>query len=240
MLHHIKHLKSKYDFDITRHSVETRIGVLELKRMNEYNRFCRETAIILMDRSDYLSLLSKLDSRIHRLAKELHTYDFLKMVNENNITAMGVDIVVELFRSAFKYLFGKDVLFEIKDSSEYDELILLIKWVHGLPVEMENPNPVIARLDKIKKQLNSRGESMDFDTMYSSVWIAIGCRPDNLTMYEFTELLFRITSIKAYETSTLFKTVDVKNDITVTSWSENRIRDTKKYVNIDKLKNKTF
>lgn len=240
MQQHIKHLKSKYDFDITRKSVETRIGTLELKTMGEYNRFSKETAIILMDRSDYLSLLSQMDSRIYRLAKELHTFDFLKMVNENGISAMGIDLIVELFKSSFKYLFGEDVLFKIKDSTEYDELILLIKWVHGLPVEMENPNPVIARLDKIKKQLNSKGESMDFDTMYSSVWIAIGQKPDTLTIYEFTELLFRISSIRSYETTTLFKTVDMKNDITVTSWSENRLKDTKKYVNIDKLQNKTF
>lgn len=240
MLQHIQHLKAKYDFDITCDSVKTRIGTLKLKRMDEYNRFPRETAIILMDRSDYLSLLSTLDERIYKLAKELHTFDFIKMVEENGMTAMGIDLIVGLFKNAFKYLFEDDVLFKIENAEEYDEMILLIKWVHGLPVEMENPNPMIARLDKIKKQLNNKGESMDFDTMYSSVWMAIGQKPNTLTMYEFTELLFRLSSVKSYETTTLFKTVDSKNDITVTSWAENRIKDTKKYVNIDKLKNKTF
>jgi hypothetical protein len=50
----------------------------------------------------------------------------------------------------------KGEIFNIKDAVEYDEMLLLIKLTHGLPVELENPNPVIARLDRIKKKMNSK------------------------------------------------------------------------------------
>ena len=149
-------------------------------------------------------------------------------------------MLVDMFRKAFEYLFGEDVLLSISTKEEYDDLVLLIKWVHGLPVEMENPNPVIAKLDKVKKTVMSGGQDINFDTMYSTVWIATGNKPDDMTLYQFQELFHRFSMIKQYETSTLFKTVDSKGTIDVMNWYENKNKDTKKYVDIENIRGKTF
>lgn len=240
MPQHLKRLKEKYDFNITKKSVTTRMGTLNVKTVAEYENFSKQTAIILMDRSDLLDLLKSIDPKILNLIKGLHIYEFLKMVKESEVTVFGLNVLVELFQSSFKYLFDDDVLFKINSPQEYDEIILLIKWVHGLPVEMENPNPVIARLDKIKRQMDAGGISIDFDTMYSSIWVHIGQEPCDITLYQFKELFYRISMLKSYETSTLFKTVDTKNDIKIQNWYDNRVKDTKKYVDINKMKNQTF
>lgn len=236
----LKRLKDKYEFNITKRSVQTRIGTLDVKLVSEYENFSKQTAIILMDRSDLLELLKSIDPKILDLIKGLHVYEFLQMIKESGATVFGLNILVELYESSFKYLFNDDVLFKINSPQEYDEIILLIKWVHGLPVEMENPNPVIARLDKVKKQMNSSGETIEFDTMYSSVWIHIGEEPCSITLYQFKELFYRVSMIKSYDTTTLFKTVDSKGDIKVQNWYDNRVKDTKKYVDINKIKNQTF
>lgn len=236
----LKRLKDNYEFNITKKSVSTKIGTLDVKLVSDYENFSRQTAIILMDRSDLLELLKSIDPKILDLIKGLHVYEFLQMIKESEATVFGLNVLLELYESSFRYLFNEDVLFKINNPQEYDEIILLIKWVHGLPVEMENPNPVIARLDKLKKKMNSSGESIDFDTMYSSVWIHIGKEPCSITLYQFKELFYRISMMKSYDTTTLFKTVDTKGDIKVQSWYDNRVKDTKKYVDINKIKNQTF
>lgn len=240
MQQYIKRLKDKYDFNITKRKVQTPIGTLDVKTVSEYEEFSKQTALLLTDRSDLIDLLKSIDVKIVDLIKNLHVYEFLQMIDKSEATVFGLNILVDIYRSSFNYLFGEDVLFKIKDTSEYDEIILLIKWAHGLPVEMENPNPVIARLDKIKKKMNKGGGSIDFDTMYSSVWIAIGKEPCDITLYQFTELFYRLSMMKEYDTTTLFKTVDQKGDIKIQNWYDNRIKDTKKYVDINKIKNQTF
>lgn len=240
MPQYIQRLKDRYNFNITKRKVETAIGTLDVKTVSEYEEFSKQTALLLTDRSDLIGLLGSIDAKIVDLIKNLHVYEFLQMIEKSEVTVFGLDMLVEIYRSAFIYLFEEDVLFKIKDAAEYDEIILLIKWVHGLPVEMENPNPVIARLDKIKKKMNSGGESIDFDTMYSSVWCAIGKEPCDITLYQFTELFYRLSMMKSYDTTTLFKTVDQKGDIKIQNWYDNRVKDTKKYVDINKIKNQTF
>lgn len=236
----VDRLKTKYQFDICCDKVETSIGTLDVKKVKEYNLFSQKTGIILMDKSDLISVVKSVDNRLGRLLEVQHTLDFLKLIDREKITVFGINMLVDMFRKAFEYLFGEDVLLSISTKEEYDDLVLLIKWVHGLPVEMENPNPVIAKLDKVKKTVMSGGQDINFDTMYSTVWIATGNKPDDMTLYQFQELFHRFSMIKQYETSTLFKTVDSKGTIDVMNWYENKNKDTKKYVDIEKIRGKTF
>ena len=234
-------LKTKYRFNIIKEEVQTSIGTLYLSKVKDYQRFFSVCGILFLERHELSSLLEKIDERLAKMYESRHIFDFLSIINRSGVSSPEFIIFLDLYRNAFKFIFHDDVIFNIKDAVEYDEMLLLIKLTHGLPVELENPNPVIARLDRIKKKMNSKnGFSVDFDSRYSTVWIASGQEPDNMTIYKFNELFHRFSAIKNHDMSVLFKTVDVSGNVEISEWFEDKFKDTTNYVDLDQMKNKTF
>lgn len=62
----------------------------------------------------------------------------------------------------------------------------------------------------------SKGESLTFEAMYTSVGLAFGKDPDDMTLYKFYKYFDRLSQFKNYDTTTLFATVST--DVKIEPW----------------------
>ncbi|HHY96860.1 MAG TPA: hypothetical protein GYA04_02370 [Acholeplasma sp.] len=93
----------------------------------------------------------------------------------------------------------------------------MICEINCIDFERPNPNPEIERFNQMRRLMQkNKGESIDFESMYTSVGLAFGKDPDDMTLYKFHKYFARLAQFKNHDTTVLFRTVD--NNVKIEPW----------------------
>lgn len=122
-------------------------------------------------------------------------------------------------KKLFDFIFREDVFDKIQSVEEFEEYRALIVEMNDIEYEPPNPNPELARLDRLKAKLQEmKGESITFDARYTTVLMHSAVPPNDLTIYQFNKAFERVSHFKNYETTTLFSTVDTSGKVKIEPW----------------------
>lgn len=122
-------------------------------------------------------------------------------------------------KKLFDFIFKDDVFDKIESLEEFEGYRELIIEMNDIDYEPPNPNPELARLDKLKAKLQEmKGENITFDARYTTVLMHSAVPPNDLTIYQFNKAFERVSHFKSYETTTLFSTVDTSGKVKIEPW----------------------
>jgi|LGOV01.1.fsa_nt_gb hypothetical protein len=131
-----------------------------------------------------------------------------------------------------------------KSDKEWDKFRKYVLAFNGIVTKDESGDAEIQRFNNLSNALKeSKGDSINYESTYSTIMAFNGYRPDeinNLTIYQFNALFHRIMAIKNYDTSVLFKTVDSKGTVKITSFAtpkEDKLKDNE-FVKLTSLSDK--
>ncbi len=254
----IEYLKALKPFYIYGRPLETDIGTLHFITVGEWYDFVLEgyLSVLTMEKCDVenqLKSIVHLDSGVQIVLDVLKFCDFFTFIknigesvnNETDIEntylhALGLVDLYQKMREMFEFCFKEDVFHKITSQEEFDSYRGLIMDINCITHEKPNPNPEIERFNQMKRLLQQhKGDDVTFDSMYTSVGLALGKDPDNMTMYKFYKYFERLMQFKNYDTSVLFATVSDK--VKVEPWYKKveYKEDTQITISEEQLKNKS-
>lgn len=213
------------DFYIIGLPIDTEIGKLYPTLMEDYPTLLKYLGVLTLEKDDLiisLSAIAKENDGFQPLvdyAKDVSLFEFAITFKGEDYKGTFIQDIYIQFKELFKFCFKDDVFDKIQDNEEFEYYIQLIKDVNDVQYEKPNPNPEIARFDRLKKKLQDmKGETVTFEAMYSSVLLSSGIHPNKMTIYQFNKAFDRIGHFKSYDTTTLFKTVDTSGKLDVHPW----------------------
>ncbi len=205
--------------------IKTRIGILYPIYMSHYwiiNKYIHVLALEKDDVIQYLSTLSTINEDFETLfdcAKVIGLYELICSFKSDEYEGFFFNDLYQQYKELFTFCFREDVFDNIQDSEELKHYIEIIKGLNDIKYNKPNPDPEMARFDEMERQLQeAKGEVVTFEAMYTSNLITSGIHPNEMTVYQFNKAFDRIGQFKNYETSTLFKTVDIENKIDIEFW----------------------
>lgn len=218
--------------------IKTDIGILYPIYVKEYPVFVRYLQILNMQNFEFKQIVDtfkdQLPTDIHQLIQDVHFFEFLRMIK--HLKENG-GFFFELFNhyiDLFKLCFKEDVFERIKTFKEFEKYRDLIRDFNGMKHNKPNPNPVIERQNQLRKLLlESKGDTITFNAMYTSILVATGNNPNDLTLYQFNKIFDRISQFKNHDTTTLYRILDDK--ITIEAWYGEQEDVRQQRISIDKL-----
>lgn len=245
------------EFYIYGRPIETRIGKLHFITVGEYYDFILEGHFshLTLDKRDLIKRINEMVNNssdvkpITDAIGNITLFDFVMIMGSKEIKTESEDSYIKLlkldklydgFRELFKFCFKEDVFFKISTSEEFEFYRDLIVEINCIPYEKPNPNPEIERYNQMKRLMQkNKGESINFESMYTSVGLAIGKDPDDMTLYKFNKYFNRLAQFKNYDTSTLFATVS--KDAKIEPWYKviEDKEETQQTISEEELRNKT-
>lgn len=241
------------EFYIYGRPIDTKIGKLHFLTVGEYYDFVLNGHLgyLTFQKDDLLKKLKEIEKMddgvkpIVETLEELTLFEFIRLMgsfgdtlDENSyIKLLHLDNLYLEFRKLFEFCFKEDVFDKIESNEEFEQYRELILEVNCIPYEKPNPNPEIEKYNAMRRLMQKhKGDSMDFESMYTSVWVGIGQCPDKLTMYKFNKLFERIAQFKNYDTTTLFATVS--GDTKIDAWYKvvEKKEEEKQFITEDQLK----
>lgn len=199
--------------------IDTRVGKIHFIKVKEYALFSKHVSFLLLEKrdiEDYIKALIQGDSRFESLYTFTENSDLLTIIKALKESMPGI---YEGYKKLFEFCFKKDILEEIEDNEEFVRYIDIIKKINCVSHKKANPNPEIARFEEMKREYEEKKRGrVTFDSIYYSIWLAVGERPDEMTLYDFYSLFSRIGQFKNYDSTILFKTVT--NEVNVEPWAK--------------------
>ncbi len=213
------------DFYILGVPIKTKIGILYPIYMSHYWILNKYVSVLVLEKEDvvdYLNKLSQVNEEFKMLfecAKEVGLHELIVNFKDDKFNQFFLHDIYIDYKYFFKFCFREDVFDKIQNDEELQYYIELIKDFNDIKYQKPNPNPEIAKFDLLERQLlEAKGELINFEAMYTSNLITSGIHPNEMTIYQFNKAFDRIGVFKSYDTSTLFKTVDVENKVDITPW----------------------
>ena len=227
-------------FSISDEHIDLKIGRLYFTKVKDKDRLYDYASQLILDKRTLLEYLKSIGEEhsevLYESLNQIPFFDFLIKIRDLEITFYDLYDLYLSFKSLFLFCFKEDVFDKIQTSKEFEYYRDLIIEVNCINIDKPNLNPEIERFNKIKKMMN-KGESVSFETMYTSVWVCTQTKPNEMTLYQFNKLFFRISQMKAFDMTTLYKTVDSKGSIKIESWAKNEEKETEKSVSLLELMN---
>ena len=153
------------------------------------------------------------------LIKEVSDNSLIHLIHSD---FMGLKKQYTMIFKFFVVGFEDKDIYKISSMDQLDGYTDLFIQINGLMMKKVNSNPKIAYYDLLKQEVNkAQGHSTDFESVYTSIMGLAGYTPDQveaMTLYQFYRLFHRLSVIKNYDTSTLFKTVDYKGKLDIKDW----------------------
>ena len=205
--------------------IKTKIGILYPIYMSHYWIIDKYIYVLALEKEDvlaHLGNLSKINEDFDILfdcAKAIGLYELVCSFKSNEYEGFFLNDLYKQYKELFEFCFREDVFDKIQNSEELEHYIGIIKGLNDIKYNKPNPNPEIAKFDMLERQLQeAKGEIVTFEAMYTSNLITSGVHPNKMTVYQFNKAFDRLGQFKNYETTTLFKTVDVENKIDIELW----------------------
>ncbi len=213
------------DFYILGEPIKTKIGILYPIYMSHYWILNKHIGILAIEKEDVINYLDKLSQiseefeMLFKCAKEIGLYELIISFKDDKFNQFFLHDIYKQYKEFFEFCFREDVFDKIQNDEELKYYLELIKGFNDIKYQKPNPNPEIAKFDLLERQLlEAKGELINFEAMYTSNLITSGVHPNKMTIYQFNKAFDRISVFKNYDTSTLFKTVDVEGKIDITPW----------------------
>lgn len=216
-------------------------GKLYFTKVKDKDELYSYVPYLVLQKNELLDFLKDKNEILYDNLKINGLYNFLLTINKFKINKYGLYELYKGFKNLFLFCFKDDVFDKIGTEENFEYLRNLIVEINCIPYEKPNPNPDIEWFNQLERQIREKnGETVTFDAVYTSVWVVTGCCPDNMTLYQFYKLFYRIAQIKNFDVSALFKTVDYENKIKIESWAKDEDKTKDKVVSFEELKSKKF
>lgn len=188
--------------------IACKIGSLHFIKVSEYEELLTYVSLLNLQKFEVLQMVHP----EYKLAfEQMQFIDVVRFFNGDDYA------LYQGYKQLFKFCFKEDVFDQIESDDEFEFYRALIRKINFISFDLPNQNPEIERFNNLKKLYTQKNhDGVTFEAMYSSVWVATGNKPANLTIYELHMLFNRICMFKNYETSILFKTVT--NEVTIDAW----------------------
>ncbi len=193
------------EFYILCEPIETRIGTIRFFKVNEYLQLAKYMQLIFLTKKD---LLKGMPKDVKDQFAEVSFLDLIKYLSNQDFN------LYQNYKDLFYLCFGEDVFRKIADDKELQYYLDLIKRMNHLRYEKPSSNPEIERFNIMKRKNNKDG--VNFEAVYTSVWIATGSRPSDMYIYEMYALFYRECQFKGHKLTSLFATV--AKDQKIESW----------------------
>ncbi len=188
--------------------IDCEIGKLHFIKVSEYDEFLNYIPLLNLQKFEVLQMIHP---EYKATFEKMQFIDIIRFFSGNEYE------LYQGYRQLFEFCFKEDVFEQIKSDEEFEAYRTLIRKINFVSFDPPNQNPEIERFNSLKKMYAQKNhDALTFEAMYSSVWVATGCRPADLTIYELNMLFNRICMFKNYDTSILFKTVT--NEVTIDAW----------------------
>ena len=204
--------------------LKTQYGIIKPINISEYNKYSMEIGFLKLQSWELEKLLIeeyKSDEvKVEMLKSDFKNNEFITNL-KNNVCGIRIEYakVLSIFIDGFD-----EKMFYKMNNLEFDNLRKLILEFNDIFLYEANPNPEIERYNRMKSYMAfKKGKLLVFDTIFTTLMSGIGGGHsvddiNNMTIRQFHSLYKRVEFIKAYDTTTLYKTVDSKGDIEVISW----------------------
>lgn len=182
--------------------IQTKIGKLYFTKVKDYPKLMSLYPYIDIDK-DYFAMMLKIDK---------NSFSFLDTIKSNELLK---NLYLGL-KKLFFFCFKEDVFDLINNDEDFEYYLNLIREINCIPHKKHSLDPEVEyfeRLSQLAKERN--GEIVTLKSMITSVWAYVD-NPYELTIYELHALFDRISYLKQYDTTVLFKTVDPK--INIVNW----------------------
>jgi len=196
------------EFYILCEPIETRIGKMKFFKVKEYLTLLPYIQLIYLEKKDIMKLILP-EYKEH--FEKMPLLEIIKFFNHDNYN------LYKSFKDLFKLCFNEDVFDLVEDDQELQYYLDLIKKINCLNYEKPTFNPEIEKFNKFKRFFQKKNnDSINFEAVYTSVWLGSGTKPDEMYIYEMYALFYRLGQFKNYNTTTLFATVS--KDVKIESW----------------------
>lgn len=197
------------DFYILCEPIDTRIGKLHFLKVKDYPKLLRYSSYLLLEKDEIVKAIKEFDENLADYLSGLQLIEVIKLLKGTGI--------YDSFRKLFQLCFKKDVFDLIETDEELEYYRNLIKKINCINIEKPNPNLEIERFNRFRRFLQSKkGEAITFEAIYTSVWAAVGQKPNDMYIYELYALFNRIAQFKQYDTTTLFATIS--GEVKIEPW----------------------
>ena len=193
------------EFYILCEPIETRIGTIRFFKVNEYLQLAKYMQLIFLTKKD---LLKGMQKDVKDQFAEVSFLDLIKYLRNQDFN------LYQNYKDLFYLCFGEDVFRKIADDKELQYYLDLIKRMNHLRYEKPSSNPEIEKFNIMKRKMNK--DAVNFEAVYTSVWIATGSKPSDMYIYEMYALFYREGQFKGHKLTSLFATV--AKDQKIESW----------------------
>lgn len=202
--------------------IKTRIGNMHFFKVKEYPEMMQYTPYVSMQKDEFVNMLNKEEMQNflkETIFKELDKDSITSYIQQSDFITLIRDFkelfdLYNRYKELFILVFKEDVIDLIHNDEEFESIKSIIKDMNNISTEKINPNPEIQRFIDIKKQLDKRkGGEINFESIYTSVYLEIGKDIEELSIFNLHTLFNRISAYKNYDTTTLFATVSEKSNI---------------------------
>lgn len=230
---------NQIDLSIISIPLKTKYGTIRPIKVKEYPNLLIELEILKLQDWEIKKIIKKTIKGLPLesfLIEQLENKTALKCIQENMLSnkKLGIEGLLDKYNNLFRKLvidFEDNFMMKFANQTEFDEFRKLILDYNRIGYIDWNPNPRLRHFQKLdifaKKTIN---KDIDFDAIYTTLMCA-GHSPHNINDYslaQFYSAFSRYQYIKSYDTSTLFKTVDNKYEITEwfkSTLSKNSVQD---------------
>ncbi|MHB8065594.1 MAG: hypothetical protein ACYDG2_23750, partial [Ruminiclostridium sp.] len=165
--------------------IETKIGNLHFLKVSEYMDIGLYSSLLILQKKDILPYIT---DDYKDFFKEMPFIEIVKYFNKEP------NDLYSAFKKLFEICFKEDVFDIIENDEELEYYRNLIKKINCLNLERPNTNAEIEKFNMFKRFLQKKkGEDVTFESIYTSVWVGTGSKPENLYIYELYALFNRVS-----------------------------------------------
>jgi len=224
--------------------LKTKWGLLKPIKLKDYVVERQKVSILSSDSWQIKKIIKKeikCQERFQHIEMQLDEMSYLSCIQSN---VYGLRKLYDDLLKLFIYDYEENkTIYKITNQDEFDDLRKLILEYNAIPYKKKSQNSEIEKFNLMKEWMDrKKNGTIDFDSIYTSVAKEFGLKPhdiNDLTLLQFFRYFKRIEIFKNYETSTLFKTVDSKDQIKIINWYQSvydEIENEKVYNSIEELK----
>jgi len=229
-----EHINDSEYLKINGYPLHSPYGLLRPIKVCEYGYFIKYITFLKKTSNNLKGLL--FSNMMKETKNKDNLLNFKELLTNNEVTMFmhqnyfgTKDFIMDLINIVFVNDDNLDVeimFYKItKNDKKWNEFRKYILSFNGIIFKDESGDSEIQRFNNLSNALKeSKGDSINFESMFTSIMAFTGgCQPDiinNYTLYQFHAVFNRIMCGKNYDTSVLFKTVDSKGSIKITSWAK--------------------
>lgn len=191
--------------------LNTKYGKLNFVKVGQYSDFVQYVGLLNIMNFEIIEGMKKqalINTNGDRFLVNQVFKPFESLSRYNLIMEFKECIYYQGFNELFNMVFEEDnVLEHIENEEEFEFLVSVIMDMNGVKKKKKYKNAELRYFDNLQDELDNKRSNLDWESIYTSVWLSMKEKPDNLTLYQFYAMFFRYSKTMSYFASTLYSTV---------------------------------